>query len=93
MPASAGASPRSSAACSASSASGIKSCASRTCRKSPPRPSINGKWPSAKRTAVLSSVTVLEKQQRVEEIARMLGGVKITDTTRKHAAEMLGIKA
>jgi DNA repair protein RecN (Recombination protein N) len=28
----------------------------------------------------------------VEEIARMLGGVKITETTRKHAAEMLGIK-
>ncbi len=28
--------------------------------------------------------------ERVEEIARMLGGVKITETTRKHAAEMLG---
>ena len=27
--------------------------------------------------------------ERVEEIARMLGGVKITQTTRKHAAEML----
>jgi DNA repair protein RecN (Recombination protein N) len=25
----------------------------------------------------------------VEEIARMLGGVKITETTRKHAAELL----
>ena len=34
---------------------------------------------------------VTEKQ--VEEIARMLGGVKITDTTRKHAAEMLGTAA
>jgi len=41
---------------------------------------------------VASKVTVLDKKQRVEEIARMLGGVKITDTTRKHAAEMLGIK-
>ncbi|HJT50892.1 MAG TPA: DNA repair protein RecN [Nitrosospira sp.] len=38
---------------------------------------------------VSSRITVLDKQQRVEEIARMLGGVKITDTTRKHAAEML----
>jgi len=25
----------------------------------------------------------------VEEIARMLGGIKITATTRQHAAEML----
>ena len=41
---------------------------------------------------VASKVTVLDNTQRVEEIARMLGGVKITDTTRKHAAEMLSIK-
>jgi DNA repair protein RecN (Recombination protein N) len=33
---------------------------------------------------------VLDGEQRVEEIARMLGGIKITETTRKHAAEMLG---
>ena len=39
---------------------------------------------------VLSRITVLKKQERVEEIARMLGGVTITETTRKHAAEMLG---
>ena len=38
---------------------------------------------------VLSKVTVLDREQRMEEIARMLGGVKITETTRKHAAEML----
>jgi len=37
----------------------------------------------------LSQIAVLEGDQRVEEIARMLGGVKITETTRKHAAEML----
>ncbi len=52
-------------------------------------------WQVAKSTAngkVLSKVTVLDKSQRVEEIARMLGGVKITETTRKHAAEMLGVK-
>jgi DNA repair protein RecN (Recombination protein N) len=42
---------------------------------------------------VVSSVNLLDRTQRVDEIARMLGGVKITDTTRKHAAEMLGIKA
>jgi DNA repair protein RecN (Recombination protein N) len=41
----------------------------------------------------LSSIAVLGGEQRVEEIARMLGGVKITDTTRKHAAEMLGVAA
>ncbi|MBL79097.1 MAG: DNA repair protein RecN [Nitrosomonadaceae bacterium] len=38
---------------------------------------------------ILSHVTVLKDEERVEEIARMLGGVKITETTRKHAAEML----
>ncbi|MGH8671458.1 MAG: DNA repair protein RecN [Burkholderiales bacterium] len=38
----------------------------------------------------LSHINVLDARQRVEEIARMLGGIKITDTTRKHAAEMLG---
>ena len=52
-------------------------------------------WQVVKTTAngkVLSRVTVLDRSQRVEEIARMLGGVKITETTRKHAAEMLGVK-
>jgi len=38
---------------------------------------------------VSSRIKVLDKQERVEEIARMLGGEKITETTRKHAAEML----
>ena len=41
----------------------------------------------------LSHIRVLKPAERVEEIARMLGGVKITDTTLKHAAEMLGISA
>jgi DNA repair protein RecN (Recombination protein N) len=41
----------------------------------------------------LSSIAVLDGEQRVEEIARMLGGIRITETTRKHAAEMLGIAA
>ena len=40
--------------------------------------------------ATLSTICVLKQEERIEEIARMLGGVKITETTRKHAAEMLG---
>jgi DNA repair protein RecN (Recombination protein N) len=35
-------------------------------------------------------VQVLDAKARVEEIARMLGGLEITPTTRRHAAEMLG---
>jgi DNA repair protein RecN (Recombination protein N) len=31
----------------------------------------------------------LTADQRIEEIARMLGGVAITDKAREHAAEML----
>ncbi|NMF88688.1 DNA repair protein RecN [Aromatoleum petrolei] len=42
---------------------------------------------------VVSAVTPLEAEGRIEEIARMLGGVNITDTTRRHAAEMLGLSA
>jgi DNA repair protein RecN (Recombination protein N) len=37
-----------------------------------------------------SVVSRLEGEARVEELARMLGGVTITETTRRHAAEMLG---
>src|SRR5574343_672261 len=36
-----------------------------------------------------SCVTVLDDAARVQEIARMLGGVEITERTRAHAAEML----
>ena len=38
---------------------------------------------------VSSRIKVLDKTERTEEIARMLGGEKLTDTTRKHAAELL----
>ncbi|OIR15587.1 DNA repair protein RecN [mine drainage metagenome] len=41
----------------------------------------------------LSSIRILNDDERIEEIARMLGGVKITETTRKHAAELLGVPA
>ncbi|MDR6407717.1 DNA repair protein RecN [Paraburkholderia terricola] len=37
----------------------------------------------------ISSVISLDKASRVEEVARMLGGLEITATTRKHAKEML----
>lgn len=47
----------------------------------------------AKDGVTLSHIRVLKPAERVEEIARMLGGVKITDTTLQHAAEMLGISA
>jgi DNA repair protein RecN (Recombination protein N) len=49
-------------------------------------------WSISKETrdgATLSRVAPLDAAGRVEEIARMLGGVKITDTTREHAREML----
>jgi DNA repair protein RecN (Recombination protein N) len=39
--------------------------------------------------SILSRIEVMNEKARIEEIARMLGGVKITETTRKHAAEML----
>ncbi|MDM9559835.1 MULTISPECIES: DNA repair protein RecN [Bordetella] len=40
-----------------------------------------------------SRIDELDAGQRVEEIARMLGGIKITATTREHAREMLGVLA
>jgi DNA repair protein RecN (Recombination protein N) len=36
-----------------------------------------------------TGITLLGEDARVDEIARMLGGTEITDTTRAHAAEML----
>ncbi|MCO1350344.1 DNA repair protein RecN (plasmid) [Burkholderia vietnamiensis] len=41
------------------------------------------------RGGTVSSVIALDKASRVEEVARMLGGLEITATTRKHAKEML----
>jgi DNA repair protein RecN (Recombination protein N) len=51
-------------------------------------------WSIRKETVgenTVSRVTPLGAEDRVEEIARMLGGMKITDTTRQHAREMLGL--
>ncbi len=38
----------------------------------------------------LSKIETLDEAERIDEIARMLGGVEITETTRQHATEMLG---
>ncbi|MGH8726744.1 MAG: DNA repair protein RecN [Burkholderiales bacterium] len=54
--------------------------------------SADRQWQVAKRAvngAVQTRITRLDGSSRVEEIARMLGGIKITETTRKHAKEML----
>jgi DNA repair protein RecN (Recombination protein N) len=37
----------------------------------------------------VSRIEVLDNRARVEEVARMLGGIEITETTRKHARELL----
>lgn len=37
----------------------------------------------------LSAIETLNEDARVEEVARMLGGLEITETTRQHAKEML----
>ena len=39
----------------------------------------------------ISEIQVLDHAGRIEEIARMLGGETITDTTRSHAAELLSL--
>ncbi|WP_114639137.1 DNA repair protein RecN [Polynucleobacter necessarius] len=44
---------------------------------------------SQSETKTVSQVQPLGRNERVEEIARMLGGTTITDTTRRHARELL----
>ena len=53
-------------------------------------------WRVAKRDEggrTVSRISVLDTGARVDELARMLGGEAITDTTRQHAAEMLEANA
>lgn len=38
-----------------------------------------------------SRIYTLAPQERVEELARMIGGRELTETTKQHAAEMLGL--
>lgn len=52
-------------------------------------------WQISKTTSIqkdqlpVSSVNHLQESERIEEIARMLGGTKLTAATRQHATEML----
>ena len=46
---------------------------------------------SAARNSTRTRILKLTNQERIEEIARMLGGLRITEQTRKHAQEMLQI--
>lgn len=53
----------------------------------------NWQWQVSKATrdgVTLSAIQSLDSAGRVEEIARMLGGVEITGITRQHARELLG---
>ncbi len=40
-------------------------------------------------TQTISHIELLDHKSRIEEIARMMGGLEITATTRKHARELL----
>ncbi len=56
----------------------------------------NWQWQVSKATTdgvTLSAIQPLDANGRVQEIARMLGGVEITDITRQHARELLGTNA
>jgi len=44
---------------------------------------------SGKATQTISHIELLDHKSRIEEIARMMGGLEITATTRKHARELL----
>lgn len=53
----------------------------------------DAQWRVAKTTRegqVLSSIQYLDNDERIQEIARMLGGVELTEITLQHAREMLG---
>jgi len=38
-------------------------------------------------------MTPLSRQERIEELARMLGGATVTDQTLSHATELLSLAA
>ena len=42
-----------------------------------------------KNNQIISKINILDKENRIDEIARMIGGETITDTTRENAKEML----
>lgn len=44
---------------------------------------------SQKNNQIISKINILYRENRIDEIARMIGGETITDTTRENAKEML----
>ena len=40
--------------------------------------------------SITSKIQLLNESERIDEIARMLGGVKVTDKAIDHAKEILG---
>jgi DNA repair protein RecN (Recombination protein N) len=44
---------------------------------------------SSREDQTFTHIDPLDTEQRIDEVARMLGGTEITETTRAHAAEML----
>ena len=46
---------------------------------------------SEQQGATLSRIRTLNSDERIEEVARMLGGLQITEATRMHAREMLKV--
>jgi DNA repair protein RecN (Recombination protein N) len=42
-----------------------------------------------RKSITLTQITPLEPEERVEEVARMLGGLEMTEQTRAHAQEMI----
>jgi DNA repair protein RecN (Recombination protein N) len=44
---------------------------------------------SSDKKGTITNVERLQEDERVEELARLLGGVEVTETTIKHAREML----
>lgn len=44
-----------------------------------------------KNNRTITFVNVLSKDEKIEELSRMITGAKLTDTAKKHASEMLDL--
>ncbi|MEE8320692.1 MAG: DNA repair protein RecN [Gammaproteobacteria bacterium] len=49
-------------------------------------------WKSTSKQQTFTRVDEMNEEARIDEIARMLGGIKITEQSRSHAVEMLNTK-
>jgi DNA repair protein RecN (Recombination protein N) len=70
-----------------------RSSASRTCRRSRRSPTLTSSSTRARPGRTHATVRRLSAAERVDEIARMIGGIKVGDAARRAAAEMLGTRA